>query len=385
MGLQRQQSSMFQIIRFKVVLIIVLTILIGYVNLEGAMQASAMRVLRCVQHDRYGNEVSRSAEYLQFQDVEANVNETYIVDMILGTAVCNRVVRDLNREAIYVQQGDRYQFLQARDFSLESPCWEALADNGITGQTENEYIRSTYDVSIVAESAVFAINYPIEFLLAPAYIGRFPLLSDAPLMPFSGKGFSMEMSADALLEAQNIDIRSTNGRISQEILQHITDFYLQVLPNWSLTEGRDTDIGENPMLFPGGFVGYLALSNPENDARLDLEFTVVDRSVLRMTVSAVLPPSEVPVPPVPEALTGSSNALAAKSSLFIGWQGAEQGAPATYLNGEIESYVLSRGHYRWFMDLAISQDTFELIYSRRVHETELCDPTTFMPSVVSQP
>lgn len=234
----------------------------------------------------------------------------------------------------------------------------------------------------VQENREAEIDYPTEFLLAPTFIGQFPLLVDTPLMPYDGRGFTISIPADALFNVRGIDIR--NGRMTQAILEQIAQFYLTALPDWTLANGIDTDVGENPVVFPGGFVGYLALENPNDDSLIELEFNVLRDNTILLTVSTV-PPATESAPPTPEVLTGSSNALATKPSLFVGWSGAENGATALFLDGRIEAYHLTRGEYQWFVDLAVSADTYEMIYSRRVHQANTCNPSEFLPEWVVSP
>lgn len=361
--------------RFLALLWILISTLLS-TNVNTRAETSVGQVVQCVQEERYGNEVARQSEYWQFRDNANAASETYIVDYLLSTPVCSRIVSDLSRNVVYYQEGDVQSFFEGNDFGLVTPCWTALENNGVSGQLENEYNRVNYRVVAVAENRAAEINYPTEFLLAPTFIGRFPLLVDAPLMPYEGRGFIVSIPANTLFEAQGIDIR--NGRMSEANLEQIAQFYLTALPDWTLANGADTDVGENPLVFPGGFVSYLALQNPTDDSLIELEFNVLRDNTLLLTVSTV-PPAATSAPPTPEVLTGSSNALATKPSLFVGWSGAENGATFLFLDGRIEAYHLTRGEHQWFFDLAVSANTYEMIYNRRVQQANTCNPSEFLP------
>ncbi|MBZ0295047.1 MAG: hypothetical protein K8L99_20960, partial [Anaerolineae bacterium] len=189
-------------------------------------------------------------------------------------------------------------------------------------------------------------------------------------------GFSVNMPLDQIRAESSITIE---GSIDADTLNAIVEHLLAEIPGWELAPQDRTDYPANPYIVIGNRDVYLSFVNPETHDILRVEFHLnAQNQVLQMLVTT---------PPVPqiseageiEAIEGSSGNLAAKSSLFEGWDGAEDGPDAVYLDGTIESYTLLDGDQTWFLDLEVEGDDYEVIYSRVVTEAS-CDPDLFLPA-----
>ncbi len=104
--------------------------------------------------------------------------------------------------------------------------------------------------------------------------------------------------------------------------------------------------------------------------------TSIGRTLQRVAVPAA--PNHSGANPA-DVIQGSSNALATKLDLFVGWSGADPGDFAVFLDGQIESYALNRNNEYWFLDLHIGADEYEVLYNRVVHQREACVPGDFLP------
>ncbi|MCL4247898.1 MAG: hypothetical protein KJ065_07105 [Anaerolineae bacterium] len=342
----------------------------------GQVYAQSNEIKICEQNFYYGDQAVRSAQVWQYQSPSSDVTETYIVEDFRGTSVCSYSLVDLERDVVFSHEGSVRQYQRASNTPPEFPCAEPLAGGDISGSAIDEEYRVTYNIRTIASSTLIEIDYPTNLLLAPTFVGEFPLLAPAELRPYDGRGFAVDMSLDQIRTESGITIE---GSIDADALNAIVEYLLTEIPGWELAPQDRTGFPANPYVVIGNRDVYLSFVNPESEDILRVEFHLNARNqVLQMLVTT---------PPVPqisevvgiEAIEGSSGNLAAKSSLFEGWNGAEDGPDGVYLDGRIESYTLFDGDQTWFLDLEVEGDDYEVIYSRVVTEAS-CDPDLFLPA-----
>lgn len=90
-------------LRFLALLWILLSSTLLSTHVSTRAETTVGRVVQCVQEERYDNDVARQSEYWQFRDDTNAASETYVVDYLLGTPVCSRIVTDLSRNVVYYQ------------------------------------------------------------------------------------------------------------------------------------------------------------------------------------------------------------------------------------------------------------------------------------------
>lgn len=336
-------------------------------------------VYHCLQRETYGNNEVRTADYWQFHPVEGGISETYIVERYLGQPFsCSRAIVDSERNAVIYLQGTVATYQHASEFNINTDCWGALTGEGIDEYINEELLRTSYHVEKLSNNILTTIDYPDEFLLAPTYVGSFPQLVEAPLVPYDGQGFTVEIPVRELLENRNIDLVS--GRFDSNTLSLLIQFYLDGMPGLQIAE-QHPNYPENPFLLPGSRDVYLSLENSISET-LQMEFHLTrNAEFLRITVS--LPPRARDVSRLTDVIEGSSQPLATIASLFDGWVGSEQGPAATFLDGDVETYLLENSLELWLLDLDISELPYNVLYNRRVPRNS-CEPQTFLPSWASE-
>ena len=340
----------------------------------GLTQAQSSNIQICEQTSFYGEQPVRSAHVWQYQSPSSDVTETYIVENFQGISVCSYSLVDIGRDVVFFQEGSVRQYRRASDARPEFPCTDLLAGDAISEVAVGDNMKVTSSIRTVVPSSPITIIYPTNLLLAPTFVGEFPLLAVADLRPYDGRGFSVNMPLDQI--ESNIGIAIEDSVDSVE-LDEIVEYLLTNMPGWELAPQDRTDYPANPYVVIGNRDVYLSFVNPETDDILRVEFNLnVQNKVLQMLVTT--PPVKITKAEEIEAIEGSSGNVAAKSSLFKGWAGAEDGPDAVYQGGRIESYTLSDGDQTWFLDLRVDGDDYEVIYSRAVTEAS-CEPDLFLP------
>ena len=363
---------------------LLLVLLVGLIPAQhtAARQSAAFpavgRVVYCQQQAAYGDETVRSADYWLFDSDDDIYQDLYVVENLLDVRVCSRILIDRSREVVYHLEGDRQDFVGLDNFDYTSPCYEALVNDGLFGGVSGVPTVS-FGAREVASGIQTTLAYPNELLLAPAFIGTFPQLVDVPLLPVEDRGFAAEIPLARLAAEQGIDI--TSGTIGDAQRDSLIGFYLSRLPGWELAPVTLALYPDNPYSLPLGRGLYVTIWKPDTQAVIYLEFVPVRRDELLYAVVKI-PPTKFDTDSSGPALQGSSLTPAELNDLFTGWVGAEAGPTRSFLDGTVESYVLSSAQdaaHLWFLDVQRSGAGYDILYNRQVIQSA-CVPEEFMPS-----
>lgn len=334
-------------------------------------------IRHCFQQESYANNLVRQFEYRQFDAQDGSISDTYGIETYSGIQVAIRMLIDYERESVFYQKGDVQYFYKLDDLIVNTTCLASLHDELQVNERINTLISVTSAVDVVAtDFEINKIDYPTQLLLAPSYVGAFPVLADAPLQPFDGRGFSQSIGFNELPST----FIPQDGRLSLELLDQLASFYIDQLSGWVIAPIEMTNFPNNPELMPGDRQAYLTLFNPETEATVDLFFNV-PRNQEQLEVVVSVPQSAVETRSE-SVIEGSSQSLATLDNFFAGWDNPQPSS--TYLDGRVEAYALQRGDEYWFVDLEIENGTFEVLFSEVVTQSEF-DAEEFLPEWARSP